>query len=83
MMSPNPMPLRILFAILISIAAHIIERKVIKPWRKRRREQRQARATSVRLARDVELNRQRIASLKNGRSIRTTTGTPIHRQAGR
>jgi len=60
----------VLLAVCISIIGYIVERKVIKPWRNRRREQRLARASSIRIARDVEISRRNRAAARNGRRVR-------------
>jgi hypothetical protein len=61
----------LLLAVCISFIAYRVERKIIKPWRKKRQQRRLITARFTQFARESELRRQRMASAKNGRTART------------
>jgi hypothetical protein len=61
----------LLLAVCISIIGYAVERKIIKPWREKRRQRRLITARFAQFALESELRRQRIASAKNGRTART------------
>lgn len=67
-----------LVAVCLFLIGLILEKRYLKFWRIRRKAQRLARARTARVNRDIEISRQNLASVKNGRSSRT--GSPINRR---
>lgn len=66
-------------AVCVIVTLAICYKKFWVKWADNRAWRKDQEARNEMFARQVEMTRQRIAATKNGRTPRTTTGTPINR----